>query len=214
MSTNPTPTPVSVLTPRTAQDYSCQNLTSWGYAEVAPDYECMGGAKMSMLILNAFPKWFKYNSVYVMQPFFTPKESEAIFTKQGTLANYSLEPPSLEKDAIPLLSHAAVSATLRDSTNFEVPWGPAIDFLMEGNKFCLAHDGPDSVKQHKDIMQAMAALPNYETKYKAYMEDIFCMLLKRESYTLGRGHQYYQVDIVREYVPPSSSSSSSSASVG
>ena len=170
---------------------------------MAPDYELMGGAKMSMLILNAFPKWFKYNSVYVLQPFFTPKESEVIFTKQGTLAKYSLEPPKLEKDAIPLLSHAAVSATLRDSTNFRVPWGPAMDYLMEGNRFCLAHDGPDSVKQHTDIMQALTALPNYATKFKIYLEEIFCGLLKRESYKLGRGHQYYQVDVVREYVPPS-----------
>ncbi|KAF8540122.1 heme peroxidase, partial [Trichophaea hybrida] len=166
-------------------DYTPQNLTAWGITEVAPDYECMGGAKMSMLILNAFPKWFKYNSVYALQPFFTPKESKSIFTKFGTTDKYSFEPPSLEKDPIPILSHTGVKTVLKDTTNFNVPWGPAINFLMEGT-FCLAFDGPQSVKQHQDIVQALFALPDYQAKFKVYTEEIICKLLQRESYTLGK----------------------------
>jgi hypothetical protein len=158
----------------------------------------MGGAKMSMLILNAFPKWFKYNSVYAQQAFFTPKESKAIFTKFGTTDKYSFEPPSLEKDPTPILSHAGVKSVFKDTTNFHVPWGPAINFLMEGHSFCLAYDGPESVKQHQDISQALFALPDYQTKFKVYTEELVCKLLKREAYTLGKNHQYYQVDIVRE----------------
>jgi len=185
------------------QDYTAQNLTSWGITEVAPDYECMSGAKMSMLILNAFPKWFKYNSVYVAQPFFTPAENKIMFTKNNEMHKYSFDPPTLHKDPIPIISHAGVKAVLKDSVNFQVPWGPAMSYLMEGT-FMLAYDGEKSAKQHRDVAGALFSLPDYQTKFKAHTENLVTKLLTRESYTLGRDPEYYQVDFVREYVTPDS----------
>jgi hypothetical protein len=162
----------------------------------------MGGQKLSMLILNAFPKWFKWNSVYVQQPFFTPTENKAIFTKYNKLEQFSFEEPKLQKDPIPVLSHTTVKTVLKDSTNFYVPWGPAMNYLMEGHTFMLAYDGPKSVQQHKDVAKALFSLPEYQTKFKSHTEELIIKLINRESYTLGRNHQYYQVDFVREYKPP------------
>ena len=156
---------------------------------------------MSMLILNAFPKWFKWNSVYVQQPLFTPAESKKIFETNGNADQFDFSRPALEKDPIPIISHAGLKTVLKDTTNFHVPWGPSMTYLMEGNQFMLAFDGPASIKQHQDIAGALYGLPDIQIKFKTYTEELFNKYLKRESYTLGKSNKYYQVDFVREYAP-------------
>ncbi|PHH86123.1 hypothetical protein CDD83_10692 [Cordyceps sp. RAO-2017] len=67
-------------------DYSVANLTNWGYHEVQPDPKTLGGSVLYRLIQRGLPGWFPFNSVAVMQPFYTPEANERIARELGTMA--------------------------------------------------------------------------------------------------------------------------------
>lgn len=149
---------------------------------------------MFHLIINAFPKWFKFNSVYAMQPFYTPAESLKIFTKFGKTDLYSFDPPSYEAPPIPIVTHAALKAVLGDQKNFKVPWGPRMSSLEE---YMLAADGEANTAQRNLVATALYGVDGATQQFKEYSELITMKLLKRDSYVLGKG-DVHQVDIVKE----------------
>ncbi|KAK3178351.1 hypothetical protein OEA41_000486 [Lepraria neglecta] len=95
-------------------DYMVAILTPWGMTEVNQNYETLGGSMLYRLIHQAFPKWFKFKSVYVMQPMYLPSRNAEIFKKFGTMDQYCLDPPAPPPKATFLNSHAATSALLND----------------------------------------------------------------------------------------------------
>lgn len=180
------------------QDYTPSNLTNWGITEVASDYKTLGGAKMHHLILTAFPKYFQFNSVYAMQPFYTPEENRKIFDKLGTSHLFSYDPPTASPPLIPISSHAGLQAILTDNKNFRVPWGAKMAAL-EG--YMLASDTPANAAQRQIVKEALygsgdrytLALQNFE----AYSKQVTLGLLDEKSFQLGLSGPY-QVDIVAE----------------
>lgn len=56
-------------------DNSPANLTNWGYNPIAADHEIAGGGVMYKLLMNAFPDFYRGNSVYAMFPFTFPDET-------------------------------------------------------------------------------------------------------------------------------------------
>lgn len=149
---------------------------------------------MFHLIINAFPKWFKYNSVYAMQPFYTPTESLKIFTKFGKTDLYSFDPPSLEAPLIPIVTHAALKRVLGDQKNFKVPWGPKMQSLED---YMLAADGDSNTAQRALVANMLYGVDGATQKFRDYSEEITLKLLKQRSYELGR-NSVHQVDIVKE----------------
>lgn len=149
---------------------------------------------MQHLILNAFPRWFKFNSVYAMQPFYTPTENRKIFTKHGQMDLYSFDPPSLAPPIIPIVSHAALRTVLGDKKNFKVPWGARMQSL---ESYMLASDTDANAKQREVVSRALYDVPGAMSKFAAYTEYITLQLLARGSDELGK-NSVYQVDIVKE----------------
>lgn len=149
---------------------------------------------MFHLIINAFPKWFKFNSVYALQPFYTPTESMKIFTKFGKTDLYSFDPPSYDAPVIPIVTHAALKTVLGDQKNFKVPWGPKMSSL-EG--YMLAADGEANTAQRNLVATALYGVDGATQQFKEYTELITMKLLKRDSYELGK-NSVFQVDIVKE----------------
>ncbi|KAI5850166.1 heme peroxidase [Morchella snyderi] len=174
-------------------DYTPSNLTSWGITEVSQDSKILGGAKMYHLILNAFPNHFKYNSVYAMQPFYTPTEGRRFFTKFRKTHLYSFEPPAPQPAIIPVVSHAALREVLADKKNFRVPWGAKMASL---ESYMLASDSDASAQQREVVNNLLYGVDGAMQKFAVYTEEIILKLLRRESYELGR-HSVYQVDIVK-----------------
>lgn len=149
---------------------------------------------MHHLMLNAFPRWFKFNSVYVMQPFYTPTESRKIFTKSGTMDLYSFDPPTLESPLIPIVSHAALKTVLADQKNFKVPWGARMTSL---GTYMLAADQDANAAQRKLVSDMIYGVDGALQNFRDYTEQITLKLLRREAYELGR-NSVYQVDIVKQ----------------
>jgi hypothetical protein len=149
---------------------------------------------MYHLILNAFPNHFKYNSVYAMQPFYTPRESRKFFTKFRKMDLYSFDPPATQPAIIPIVSHAALREVLADKKNFRVPWGAKMASL---ESYMLASDSDASAEQRDVVGRLLYGVDGAMQKFAAYTEEITLKLLRRESYELGR-HSVYQVDIVKQ----------------
>lgn len=150
---------------------------------------------MHHLILNAFPKYFQFNSVYAMQPFYTPQANRKTFEKLGTANLYSFDPPTAAPPLVPITSHAACWAILADNKNFRVPWGSKMASL---ETYMLAGDTPECAAQRKLVKGLIygntAALHNFAL----YSEETTLRLLRNKSSQLGR--KSYQVDVVKKYV--------------
>lgn len=149
---------------------------------------------MYHLIINAFPKWFKFNSVYAMQPFYTPTESRKIFDKFGKSDLYSFDPPSIDPPLIPIVTHAALKRVLGDQKNFKVPWGAKMASLED---YMLAADGESNTAQRALVANALYGVDGATQQFKDYSEQITLKLLKKRSYELGK-KSVYQIDIVKE----------------
>lgn len=173
-------------------------MTNWGITEVASDLALLGGAKMHHLILNAFPNHFKFNSVYALQPMYTPNANRKMLTKQKKADLFDFDPPARQPAqitiAVPDGSHATITAVLADKKNFRVPWGPKMSALTN---FMLASDTDATAVQRELVCDALYGTRNAMQNFVAYTEQIATQLLKRESYQLGRG-EVYQVDVVKK----------------
>ncbi|KAI5804623.1 heme peroxidase [Peziza echinospora] len=175
-------------------DYTPANLTNWGISEAASDLGILGGAKMHTLILNAFPNHFKFDSVYAMQPFYTPAESRKIFDKLGWADLYSWEPPTRSASAlIPVTTHAGLKAVLANKGHFKVPWGPKMQAL---STYMLAADTDGCAAQRTHVQGLIYCKPSSLPNFALYAEELTMRLIRRDSYALGyKGAQ--QIDIVK-----------------
>lgn len=150
---------------------------------------------MYQLILNAFPNWFKFNSVFVMQPFYTCKESFKIFKKQGVENLYYFDKAEESDQMIIVTSHAAVRRILEDQTHFKVMWGES-GFLKT---FMLSGDSPIHTKQRNMVAAAWRSVAGSMQQFTDFAKLISLSVLKTAAIPLGRGKQaVYQVDIVKE----------------
>lgn len=148
---------------------------------------------MHHLILNAFPRHFRFNSVYAMQPFYTPKRSREIFKSFGQEDLYSFDPPSIAPPTIPIMTHAGLKTVLGDQKNFKVPWGGRVACL---DKLMLTGDSEATTAQRKLFSRALC-FEGLSGIIQLYMDRLMNRLLKKEAVKLGRG-QLHQVDIVKE----------------
>ena len=146
------------------------------------------------LIHRAFPKWFKFNSVYVMQPMYLPSMNAEIFKKFGTMDQYCLDPPAPPPKVTVLNSHAAISALLNDQANFKVKYGMQLPDLVFP-EFMLQGDGRKNTDNRKFVGQRMMNVPGGMDLYAKSFDETTRKILARESYKLG---DTFQVDITKE----------------
>ena len=164
-------------------------------AEVKQDYETLGGSMLYRLIQRAVPKWFKFNSIYVMQPMYLPSMNKEIAEEFKTIDQYSLDPPAPPPKTTILNTHAAISALLNDQANFKVKYGIQLPDLVFP-EYMLQGDGPANRENHSFVAQRMLNVPGGLDLYAKAFEETTRKILARESYKLG---PQYQVDMTKEY---------------
>lgn len=163
-------------------------------AEVKQDYETLGGSMLYRLIHRAFPKWFKFNSVYVMQPMYLPSMNKEIFEQFKTIKQYSMDPPAPPPKITVLNTHSAISALLNDQANFKVKYGLQLPDLVFP-EYMLQGDGPKNTENHKFVAQRIMNVPGGLSLYSKAFEETMRKVLVRESYKLG---DRFQVDMTKE----------------
>jgi hypothetical protein len=183
-------------------DYTAATLTNWGISEVAQDYKTLGGSMFYKLIQRAFPGWFPYNSLHVMQPMFTRKMNEQIATEIGTIKLYTKKDPARPVQPTIVTSHAAVRKILTDQNAFVVPWLPALNDLFPGEKdysaFMLAGDSQMNTMQRNLVGDILYGPSEFKNLLSSFVEESAIQYLSAEQFNLGGATE--QIDILREYV--------------
>ena len=163
-------------------------------AEVKQNYETLGGSMLYRLIHRAVPKWFKFNSIYVMQPMYLPSMNKEIAQQFNTIDQYSLDPPAPPPKTTVLNTYAAISAILNDQTNFKVKYGIQLPDLVFP-EYMLQGDGAANRENHAFVAKRLFDVPGGLNLYAKSFEETMRNILKRESYKLG---PQYQVDMTKE----------------
>lgn len=162
-------------------------------AEVKQDYLTLGGSVFYRLIQRAFPKWFKFNSIYVMQPMYLPSMNIEIFKKFKTIDQYSLDPPAPPPKTTVLHTKEAISLIINNQKNFKVcysnklPDSASADFMICGD--CAANKG-----NHAKLSAQVTQHGGYGI-FSKNIELTMRKVLAREAYKLK---DLYQVDMTKE----------------
>lgn len=112
-------------------DFTSRNLTNWAYNEINHDVSIDQGHVFYKLILRAFPRHLRDNSVYAHFPLVIPSETQKILKNLGVAEKYSFDPPRFVPPPRFINSHAACMSILSDKETFNVIWGRSIEFLVQ-----------------------------------------------------------------------------------
>lgn len=180
-----------------ALEYGPQSLTSFGFKEVASDYDVAGGGVMYKLLMRAFPGWYRNNSVYAMYPFSTPDRTREIFHKNGLPHGIQLsyDQPQLVPPPVPVLSYKSVINVLNNQQSFKVPWGEHT-YQLTGHDYMLSGDRPANAKQRKEVNAAMYKPQDTLEQVRKFYETVTADLIHKNKRKLG--NQTYQIDIVKD----------------
>ncbi|KMU89621.1 linoleate diol synthase (Linoleate (8R)-dioxygenase) [Coccidioides immitis H538.4] len=129
-------------------DYSPESLTSFGFSVANSSFDVAKGGVMYKLLMRAFPSWYRPNSVYALFPFTTPEKNREVFTKHGSVNQYSFDRPSLTMPPIPVSTWKGVVDVLNDQARFKVPWGPHT-FEMTKHDYMLSGDSKANAEQRE-----------------------------------------------------------------
>ncbi|CZT05989.1 related to Psi-producing oxygenase A [Rhynchosporium agropyri] len=184
-------------------DYTPRSLTNWGYNEVQYDRSVDDGCVFYKLILRAFPKHFKDDSIYAHYPFVIPEENLKIAKSLNRADKYSWDRPARISEPVIIKSHAAVKKILGDKTNWNVATGEAIKSMtsqpkkVNGADFALSGDNPANESSRNLIKRGLYP-KDWRYEVKEFYDETTAKLLKKYGFKVPGKENVYQVDIVRD----------------
>ena len=149
---------------------------------------------MYRLFTRAFPKWFKFNSVYVMQPMYLPSMNIEIFKEFKTMDQYSTDPPSVPPKVTVVTAQATVTSVIKDSQHFKVSYGGKLPDSASAD-FLICTDFTAYQANHSKLAAQVANAPGGLGLFSKSIEATTRKALSREAYKLKN---IYQVDISKE----------------
>ncbi|RKF83011.1 Psi-producing oxygenase A [Golovinomyces cichoracearum] len=182
-------------------DYTAKRLTNWGFKEVLYDTSIDEGCVFYKLILEAFPRHFKDNSIYAHFPFVIPEENLKIQKSLHREDKYSWEKPTYVPEPVMIKSHDTALTILCNETNWK--------FI--GNHKIYHHINQSSTEQHlksspggnlsheasKTLFEWPAYPNDLDSEVKKFFQETSAKLLKKFAYEIP-GKNANQVDIVRD----------------
>ncbi len=178
------------------QDYNPKSLTNWGYRLAESNSGIDNGCVFYKLFLRAFPRHFKYNSVYAHYPFTIPSQMQIYLTrlKKDHLYEYSkplyVPPPHLIKE------YKLGTAIMQNKDTFKITWGGAMEYLMgpAAKDFMLAGDGQKNADSRELVHNALY-ISDWDKEVRSFYASKTAQLLKDKSAKIA---QFNQVDIIRD----------------
>ena len=187
-------------------DYTPSTLTNWGMQEVQQDYKTLGGSMFYKLIHRAFPGWWPYNSVSVMQPMFTKDANEKIAKEIGTIAMYTTKDPAPPRPLTILMGHRMIKEVLKDKQSFAVPWLPSLNDLFPGEKnfkdFMLGGDEASNKAQRELMMSILYDPKEFKKTLLDTVASYGTKFLDQETFKYKGSEKIHQIDILRDVAIP------------
>ena len=158
------------------------------------------------LIQRAFPGWFPYNSVSVMQPMFTGAENAKIAREIGTIKMYSLAGPKPPPVPKVLVGHKVICDVLGDKQTFAVPWLKGLNDLFPGEKdysnFMLGGDQQLNTDQRNLTMKALYSPTEFKKTLMDAIASYGSKFLKQETFEYKDTGNTHLIDILRDVAIP------------
>ncbi|KAK4699084.1 hypothetical protein P7C70_g7182, partial [Phenoliferia sp. Uapishka_3] len=195
------------------------SLTNWGFEDVSPDYKAGAfGGVVGKLLMRALPTSYKFNSIYALFPFSTPKTTKEILIKLGIAYKYDFSRPGEAAAIVPATTYQAVNNILSennllpntvtkflffkyyaaDHKMFGVIYGPSIKQIV-GNNYGFFIDS-DNVKEHardRDVMDKALFPTGWEVPLKKFFAETTRNLTKSKSWSYDGG-KTMNLDVVRD----------------
>jgi hypothetical protein len=182
-------------------DYTAATLTNWGLQEVQQDYKVLGGSMFYKLFQRAFPGWYPYNSLHIMQPIFTWKMNKQIAEEIKTIDQFSLNGPKKPATPIIVTKHSTVVQVLKDQTAFRVPWLPPLDDLFPEkttySSFMLSGDASSNAKQRKLVESIIYGPDEFGQLVLEFVTATAKSCLEKEGFQMNADN-LCQIDVLRE----------------
>ena len=146
------------------------------------------------LFHRGLPGCFRFDSVYAMQPMYTSGKNKEILEGLKTMAQFSMQKPTVPKPKVIIKSHTAVCQILDDVNNIQSPWAATIGTLVSGTSL----KGFDTF-QNQHHGNQIFQLPSARKICSDSLCDTATAAVRQMSYFLNswRG-SYYQIDMIRE----------------
>lgn len=201
------------------QDWNVASLTAWGMHEVTSDPKMLKGSVFHRLFQRAFPGYFKYNSIYLWQPLYTPAKNMELAAEQGYLKDLAETPedldPAIPNDPDRIRRITAGKRPAKAPAPMEISDYNTIQNEIHAKKDNYVNPGvcdttpfPDGLLKNTptskvrspdngtDVLQEMAT----KEKQRLFL-DYFVNMSREITIRERRKFQgvTYQIDIVREY---------------
>lgn len=175
-------------------DFSPANLTNWGYNFIAGNSGIAGRGVMYKLLMNAFPGFYRSNSIYAMLPFTVPEENRRVLQTLGEEKDYDFTKPRFIGPPTPVITWDGVVSVLGDQANFKVPWGPHT-FYLTGHDFMLSGDSPAEAQQKVFVKNAVYCPQHGLDEIRQFYEETTTRMIHDNSRKLGDS---FQLDVVKD----------------
>ncbi|KUJ23290.1 uncharacterized protein LY89DRAFT_777069 [Mollisia scopiformis] len=183
-------------------DYTPATLTNWGFDEIRADPKTLGGSMFYKLIQRV-PGWFQFNSIHVMQPFYTKNTNEKIAKDLGTLPLYTTADPAPPSAPIPVTKNTTVRSIFKDPAHF----AETVGFILAGlfpiekrdfSAYMLAGDSALQTAQRNLVGDILYGSDELKTTLTSFLTTYGSECLIGE--TLSMANNLDQIDIMRDLV--------------
>ena len=178
------------------EDYNPKTLTNWGYRLVESNSGIDNGCVFYKLFLRAFPRHFKYNSVYVHYPLTIPSAMEGFLKEMKKDHLYDFSRPMMAGQPHIVREYKLGTEIMRNNDTFKLVWGGAMEYLMGSavKDFMLAGDGPKNEKSRELVSNALY-ITSWEKEIRIFYASKTAQLLQEKAAKIA---DFNQVDIIRD----------------
>ncbi|KAH7885086.1 heme peroxidase [Phlebopus sp. FC_14] len=161
------------------------SLTTWGFQD-ATTRPSNGGfnGHLPKLLMRHFPRYYPFNSVYGIFPFFTPKKMKDSLTRQGIASRYTFDRPVPTPLPKFIDNFTSINFVFNDPSKFVS--GYNMSGLGDGYGFFLAFD---DVKKHdtdRDLCKQATVTPSAQENYYAqWFHDTIIAEINAQSWKAG-----------------------------
>ncbi|KAL1857642.1 hypothetical protein VTK73DRAFT_7992 [Phialemonium thermophilum] len=173
------------------------------------------GHVMYKLILRAFPRHYRGDSIYAHFPFVIPSENKKILDALKTSYLYSWEVPKYQpsQDFFWIKSYDATTKILENHVDFKVPWAEGFAYALSaddgtvyGLDFPLTGDSSVNFESRRQIGRALyPPMSDWHAEIASCFEMHTKRLLRQYGYPANSSKariKTFEIDLVRDVVGP------------
>lgn len=161
----------------------------------------MGGSMFYKLIQRGVPGWFPFNSLHVMQPFYTRKMNEKIAKDLGTFPLFTTADPAPPPHPITVFKNTMLRSIFKDPASFAEPVGELLANLFPIEKrdfsaYMLSGDASVQTAQRNLVGDILYGSKELRSTLTTFLSGYGGECLLGE--TLSMAGNLDQIDIMRE----------------